>query len=473
MTQQGVLQRSDKLKYGAGNFAYGSAAQLMSTYLVFFGTAILGVSGALIGTLMAVGVLWDAVTDPLMGYISDRAEVGKWGRRHAYILSGGIGLAVANALLWQIPAGWSMNAKAVLIFTIVIAIKTFMTVYATPYNALGAELTTDYYERTSIQTYRTVFFTVGLAFTTVVGMYVFFKPTAEYAAGQLNPQAYGRLGLTISALVLVAAGITFFGTRHFIPNLPKAPEHNAVFHWNTLFKDFLKAFKNRDYLSVAGGYLWGNIATAILSSVGLHVFTYTFEIDNVGVATLFAVVFTMTVASQGFWLRMTKRFDKRKAVLLAVSFAVAGATCFLIMVILKHWVHASYLWLLPYAILSGIGMGGLITIPFSMIADTVDEEEEKFGIRSEGLYYGGLTFSYKISQSIAIFLLGILLDVVGFDANKAVQGEFTVVSLGLIVSIGSLVALMLSYFFYNKYALTKEKVEATQAEIQRKKMQTP
>jgi Na+/melibiose symporter-like transporter len=127
-----------------------------------------------------------------------------------------------------------------------------------------------------------------------------------------------------------------------------------------------------------------------------------------------------------------------------------------------------YLLLVLYAIPSGIGIGGLITLPFSMIADTVDEEELRTGHRSEGLYYGGLTFSYKISQSIAIFLLGIILDMVGFDSDLATQPIPTVVSLGLIVAVGTLIALVASMLFYKRYDLTKDKAEEIKKAIEKK-----
>ncbi len=160
---------------------------------------------------------------------------------------------------------------------------------------------------------------------------------------------------------------------------------------------------------------------------------------------------------------------KKTAALLAAKISLLGAVIFLILIIYRASVVKDFWWLILYAIPSGIGLGGLITLPFSMIADTVDEEELMTGHRSEGLYYGGLTFSYKISQSIAIFLVGIILDFVGFDSSVQVQAPSTALWLGLIVAIGAILALLGAIGFYKRYALTKERIDEIKIQISENK----
>ena len=149
----------------------GIAMQVVGTYLVFFATVILGIPGYLVGLAVGVSVFWDAITDPLMGYASDITKSKRFGRRHLYLLIGSLGIALTIIMIWFIPTSLSMHVKFALLFMGIILFKSFITVYVTPYTALGAELSSDYHERTTIQSIKTIFFLFGLAFVSVAGLY--------------------------------------------------------------------------------------------------------------------------------------------------------------------------------------------------------------------------------------------------------------------------------------------------------------
>jgi Na+/melibiose symporter-like transporter len=110
-------------------------------------------------------------------------------------------------------------------------------------------------------------------------------------------------------------------------------------------------------------------------------------------------------------------------------------------------------------------MGGLFAIPLSMIADTIDVEELNSGERKEGIYYGCLTLCYKLSQSVAIFILGIFLDIVKFDSDLPVQPGSTVFALGMILAVGSILSVIAAMLFYNKYSLNREKIAVVQQQL--------
>ena len=195
----------DKIGYGAGNLGVGVAMQVIGSYLVFFSTAILGIPGSLAGLAVGISVFWDAITDPVMGYISDITRSKRFGRRHLYLIIGSIGISATLYLIWGIRADIDTNLKFLMIFIYIILFKTFMTIYVTPYTALGAELSNDYNERTMIQGIKTVFFLLGLALVSVAGMYFFFRPAPGYPSGQLNPQSYRNIGFASAILVFVFA----------------------------------------------------------------------------------------------------------------------------------------------------------------------------------------------------------------------------------------------------------------------------
>ncbi len=204
------LLLKDKFSYGIGNLGVGVAMQVVGTYLVFFSTAILGISGSLVGIAVGFSVFWDAITDPVMGYISDITRSKRYGRRHLYLIIGALGVALTITLMWIIPSTLNSNFKFFLLFIDIILFKTFITIYVTPYTALGAELSTDYHERTSVQSIKTIFFLLGLAFVSVAGLCLFFQPTVEFPHGQLNPKSYQNLGYTSAIIILVTSFICIF-----------------------------------------------------------------------------------------------------------------------------------------------------------------------------------------------------------------------------------------------------------------------
>jgi glycoside/pentoside/hexuronide:cation symporter, GPH family len=138
---------------------------------------------------------------------------------------------------------------------------------------------------------------------------------------------------------------------------------------------------------------------------------------------------------------------------------------FLGLVIFKSNVVSNVFYFFPYAIVAGFGTGALFTLPLSMVADTIDYDELNRGYRFEGFYFGSLTLYYKLSQSIAIFFIGILLDLIRFDSSLSIQSEFTLISLGLILSIWSMISFTLSYLSLRMYDLNKEKVIEIQHKI--------
>lgn len=457
----------DKIGYGTGNLASGVVLQIIATYLVFYSTAILNIPGSIIGAVVSVSVIWDGVTDPLMGHISDQTRFRYFGRRHLYILVGTITIAITNYFLWDISPVLSPVWKITSMLVLLLLIKTFLTVYTVPYTALGAELSNDYDERSSIQGIRTIFFILGLFSATVMGMFLFFKPTPEFPQGQLNPIAYRNIGITASIVALLFGLFCYFTTKKYIPYLPKIHNESgkAELGAKKLFKDIAAALKNSDYRYVVIGYLFTNIATALIGSIGMHVFTYTFLFDNVGMSIIFGVLFGTSIISQPIWVKISKWLDKKPTVIVGLASSMLGGLYFLFLVLFRDNVIGNVYYFIPFSVLAGFGMGGLFSIPLSMIADTIDVEELSTGQRSEGIYYGCLTLCYKLSQSIAIFILGIMLDIIQFNSNLTQQPKSTVITLGLILAIGSIISVALAVFYYNKYTLNKEKVDIIQLQI--------
>jgi glycoside/pentoside/hexuronide:cation symporter, GPH family len=468
-----LIPIKDKIGYGIGNLSIGIAMQVVGTYLVFFSTVILGIPGYLVGLAVGFSVFWDAITDPLMGYVSDITHSKTFGRRHLYLIIGSLGVSLTIFLMWIIPTDLSTNVKFTLLFIDIILFKSFITVYVTPYTALGAELSNDYNERTSIQSIKTIFFLFGLAFVSVAGLYIFFQPSIEYPHGQLNPMSYRNMGIISALVVLMSTGVCYLSTKKYISILNKKQIKESKGDNVKVFIDSLKStVKNKAFRAVALCYMFNNLASAFLSNIGLHVFTYTFVLTSQQIAIILGVQFLTSILSQPIWMHIARKYDKKPAMNIGLAFSIVAGFLFVILVIFRQQIASQVWYFFPYALLAGFGTGALFTIPLSMVADTIDYDEYKRGYRFEGFYFGSLTLYYKLSQAIAIFFIGILLDLIRFDSSLLTQTDFTLISLGLILGIGSILSFMFSYFSLKMYPLNESKVREIQADIQLKRQNT-
>lgn len=453
-----TLQSKTLWGYGAGNLGYGLVSQITAAYLVFYATAILGMSGASIGMLMSIGIIWDALSDPIMGYLSDHTRTKRFGRRHLYLLIGGIGVTLVNLLLWNIDRDLTHTTKWLLMVFYVLGLRSFMTVYITPYTALAAEISEEYTDRTRIQAVKTAFFLIGIFLATAFGMAIFFQSTDQFPIGQLNPDGYRNMSIFASAFMVLAMAITYITTSPLIPDLNARLLSHKAPSFKTFFVEMGEAFSNKDFRAVVLGYLFTNIASALLSTLALHVYTYTFHMTNNGIAIIVGLQLVASIASQPFWIMYSDKHEKRQAVLFGLQICFAACIYFLLSVAFRTTIRDGFYLLIPFGILAGFGTGGLFTIPQAMVADAVDANALTVGKRQEGVFYGTLTLCYKLSQSIAIFMLGFALDWLKFNADSPVQPEPTVIGLALIMAAGSLVSFLLAYGSYLPYTLTKVKM---------------
>ena len=206
------LSTTNKVTYGVGAFGYGSVNQMLGNYLMFFGTGVLGLSGTLMGLAMAISTVWDAVTDPLVGALSDNCR-SRLGQRHGFMLCGCIVVALLNLVIWHISPAWSTTVKFLALLGTLLAMETFNTVYSTPYSALGFDLCQTYHERTSIQGFKTVFQSASLMVPSLLMGLVL--PPEQYVTINSTTGGYQIIAVITSCLCVLTGLITIFGTRRF------------------------------------------------------------------------------------------------------------------------------------------------------------------------------------------------------------------------------------------------------------------
>ena len=211
------LKFRTKLAYGVGNLGYGTMAQTVGNFIMFFGTSIMGLPGTLVGIAIALSVFWDGISDPIIGYFSDRHHSKVFGKRLGYMFVGTFGMAIFNLLLWIIPIDLSISLKFCWLLVSLLAIETFNTLFATPYVALGIDIAPDYNEQSSVQGFKTTFIILGMIMPSIL-MFI-FMPSGENGQGQFNQFAYINIAYFTSVLCLIAGFICILGTIKTVQSL--------------------------------------------------------------------------------------------------------------------------------------------------------------------------------------------------------------------------------------------------------------
>ncbi|MCF8260191.1 MAG: MFS transporter [Melioribacteraceae bacterium] len=410
------ISNGQKFAYGLGsivNNLLGSAIGFMSIVL----NVGLGINPALVGTLQAIPRFTDALTDPIMGFISDKTR-SRFGRRRPYIFIGAIGVGLVFALMWQLPAGNSEMFYFWFFLIGSIIFYLFYTIFATPWVALGYELTNDYHERTRLMAVMN--FMGQFAWITLPWFYAFMENDTFF-----DNSVEGARGLAIMIGIFAAVvGImpAIFCKEKFVPSADE--KHEKVSLWVGLkenivefFKGLVITLKRKDFLKLCIGtfFLFNSIMLVGAFSSYITIFYVSGGDQDMGARYmgLFGTINTAsTLAAIAAVAWISERLGKRRTFMLATFATLLGS--------LLKWVCYDPMvpWkvLLP-APLIAIGMGGLFTLMGSMIADVCDLDELETGERREGMFGSIYWWMVKLGMALAFALSGYLLNATGFDVE--------------------------------------------------------
>ncbi|MEG1751504.1 MAG: MFS transporter [Clostridia bacterium] len=464
------LPQKTKFFYAIGNLGYGTIAQTVNNFVMFFGTSVLGISGTLVGLAVALSTFWDGISDPIVGYLSDHTKSKTFGKRLGYMTIATLGLAVFNVLLWIIPVNISMFAKFIWMLISLLCIETFATFFATPYTALGIDLAPDYNEQSSLQGFKTVFFIVGMIMPSLL-MMIFMPSTNEITQSQFLQGGYIKISYITTILCLICGTACILGTfknAHKVETKIIVTKEKNVFF--KIFVNFFQTLKNDNFGPIIIGYSISLISSAFLTSVGLHLFTYSFHFSGTQISFLMSSLFIGAIISQAFWIYLSKRTSKNNALSKSFVITLIGialtATLFIFRDLLSNTV---LFWaVLPCIFLCGFGTGALYSIPISMFADCITLDKLKTGENHSATYSGFMTLAFNIANSIALLVIGVLLDIIKFNSAEPVQPQKVQNWLGVIVFVGCALSIALAKFVFSKYKLTRSELLKEQLCAERK-----
>ncbi|HAQ37905.1 MAG TPA: hypothetical protein DCQ58_05290, partial [Saprospirales bacterium] len=409
--------------YGTGGIIPIALFNVAGILVGLMGNISLGLSAFWLGFILIIPRLWDAVSDPIIGHLSDNART-RWGRRRPFLLLGGILVAIFFVLIWWIPKGevveqWFGSEAGFQLFQlsyILIALLLFYTattIFEIPHGALGMEMTTEYHERTKLFSAKSFFGNIFAMSTP----WLFVLANLEMFKGPGGNEADGMryVSIMIAAILIPLSFWWFFKLKE--PGFKKVSNQPKTRFW----QDMRLVVKNRNFvfltLSIFSLAMGFNFVQLLGSYIPIF---YVFSGDKLAGATLLGIngtVWAVTGVLAVFPLNLiSPLLGKRKTLMIAMGLMILAQ----LSKIVCYNPDFPYLIIIPTVLLSA-GMLFFFTLGSSMVGDICDEEELNTGKRTEGSYYAVFWWFIKMGTALASFVSGALIVLTMFDETQVTK----------------------------------------------------
>ena len=438
-----------KLAFGAGDLSPAIATIIPSFFQFFFLTQVAGLNPLMAGSVRAILTVWDAVNDPVIGWLSDRTR-SKLGRRRPWILYGAVPFGIIYFLQWLVPP-FDDTGKFIYYLIVGLLFNIAFTAVNVPYTALTAELTQDYDERTSLNAFRFAFSIGGSIVAGVLHPLIverFAPPTTGYL---VSGAIWG--GLTILPFFWCVAG-----TRE---------QHSADdVQDENVIQQFRTALSNRPYLFVIGIYLFSWLAVQFTSTILVPYVTFWLQRPD--------LIGLMILGVQGsafvclfMWNAVSRRIGKKAVYMIGMIFWI-GVQAALFFVQPDQSTLA-----LVLAVLAGVGVATAYIVPWSMMPDVIELDELETGQRREGVFYGLMVLLQKFGLAAGQFIIGVVLQNTGFIATEGqtnlTQPASALFALRILIGPAPTVILLCGMALTAFYPITKAKHAEILARLATKK----
>lgn len=399
------LSNTSIIGYSSGNFGFALLGLVVAVNLQYFYTDFVGLSAGLVAWALLFARLFDSVTDPLMGYLSDKTDT-RFGRRRPFIIAAAIPLGIAFYFLFSPPTidDPTNNQGYLLVYMLSLYILTYFlwTVGAIPYYSLGAELTDDYHERVKVIAIRETCALLGLLAATILPAYLI------YVYGGIK--GYSFMGAILGAGVavcLIFAGVVSKERSEF----QGRPSMNPYAGW-------LATFSNPHFRKLLIPFIFSSIAAAVPAVLVIYVSIYIIGTPDWWTQWVpgwlptwsyyLLIYFVSGIISLPCWHRLTHLYGKRNTWLIAIVISTLTSAA-------GWWLHSGSVGFFSIVLVfGGFAFGNFLTLPPAMVADVIDWDEAKTGKRREGSYFAIWAFTTKLGVAITGFAALQVLDYVGY-----------------------------------------------------------
>jgi glycoside/pentoside/hexuronide:cation symporter, GPH family len=428
-----------KIVYGSGDWGVAAFNTLRQIFYAIFLTDVVGLDPRLASFAALIGVMWDAINDPLVGVMSDKLRT-RWGRRRPFLLIFSIPYGLAFLILWWAPPWQSQLLLMIHVMLAYALSDTFQTLVVVPFHALTPEMTSDYDERTSLASYRMVFnFLASVAGGVVAPMIV----DATLAGGGTQQQGYLLASAIFGATSVIPYLLIFFVVREKV-------QAEAVPEMVSLRDTLRKAWENVPFRYATALYMLNWVTFDLVAAVLPFFLAYwiaqgdlLLKMPVLGMPIASAVLGVMAVLALPalpFWSWAAQRFGKRAAFMVAI-----GLWALILMSLI--FVPPMRLGLVMIiSVLMSFSYSAAHMLPEAIFPDVIDWDELRTGERHEGIYYGAKNFIRKLTTAIAIFLILQVLGWLGYQQPPEGVAFFQqpdAVVLGIRILIGPVATLLL------------------------------
>ncbi|MFP4011092.1 MAG: MFS transporter [Spirochaetaceae bacterium] len=441
---------STLIAYGLGDMFGGGSFTVIGLLFMFFLTEFVGLAPFLAGMVFAVGKGFDAVSDPLMGYISDRTR-SRYGRRRVYFLAGIVPIALSFAALWVPVIVGPQWARALYYAFAYVFFSAVFTMVMVPYSALNAELTRDYRARTRLSGARMVFsqFSTLLA-GTLPGLIVDLAPGADATGYLLMGTAFG----VFYALPWI---LVFLGTWE-LPDYVRPARQKITAY----FREFFRIFRNRVFRIHIAMYIAAYSAVDILMAVFAYFVTYYLERPGLYSLAVGSLLIAQ-IAMLPVYVRVANARGKGFAYCLGMGLWAGG----LILVFFLAGPETPAWLISALCVVMGAGLSAGILIPWAILPTVTDVDELITGRQRAGTYSGAMTLFRKLVQGVvAVPMVGVVLELIGFVSNQPQTPE-TVERLRAFFVFGPVALIVAGILVATAFPILPETHRIIRAEIER------
>ncbi|QFU76827.1 MFS transporter [Halioglobus maricola] len=445
MNQPPPITLREKLIFGSGDIFIGGSQVIMAFYYLRFLTDVVQISPALAGTVVLVSKIWDAVSDPLMGVLTDNTRT-RWGRRKPWFVLAFFGILTSFVMLWY-PVGFeSETKKFVYVLLTYIYFSTVSTVCLVPYSSMSSEISTDYEERNTINGMRLFFSQVSSLLAAVLPLTIvdmFDDPSMGW--------------LTMAVLFSIFYAIPWMAMFFFTHERVPLGKERSSFSLHS----FLRPFQVRTFRKLIVMYFLAYLSMDVVAAVFQYYMYYYLDRKNEADLVIGTMLITQIVLIPAV-VAAANRWGKAEVYRYSILLWLAGA-CLMAMY-QKDWPdYAIYM----IAALVGSGVVGCVVMPWSIFPDVTDVGELRYGYRIAGSFSGVMTFSRKFSGAIGIFTVGMILEFSGYlpplktmEEGRYVetlqaQPDSVITALQLIVFLVPMLLLIPAFFAARTYPLDK------------------
>lgn len=446
MTMQKTVGAFNLIAYGVGDIFGGGSYLVIGTLFLFFLTEVVGLSPIQAGLVVSAGKLWDAVSDPLMGYISDRTKT-RFGRRRVYFLIGVVPVFLGFMLLWM-PSAFAGDMQFVWHLFTYILFCTTLTLVMVPYIALIAEITDDYRVRNKLAGSRIIFSGISILICGVVPMLIINSMEVK--------QGYLAMGIIFGLFFALPWILTFVGTWE----LPQKATAD-IKGFKEFYLNFLSVFRNKSFRIQTTMYILAYSAMDILMALFVFFLTY-YVLKADQFSLLMGSLMLAYITAIPIYVKISNIIGQGRAYIIGMF---VGATAMALVYFTFIPTAPIYVLVLVSALM-GLGLSGGAVVVHAMLPAIIDVDELITTGKRGGTYAGMLTLIRKIIQSLVLFVISLSLSLIGYTAGQVPTPQ-TAEGLRLLFVLGPMLISVIGIIIGLKYRITPEVHQCLLGEIER------